>query len=251
MDEFYGIIAIGIVVAVGLYLVFWFPKVVKGWIDAFKKRLPVRHYATTESQQVMNEMEPGALNVLLLYMNGFNRKMSTHRDIVTPAFLKEAYFPETDTFDPDVPFETMIEYFDNDYPNRPGIKSYFFDSMERLSDGSIAVGTSRLYHSGGTSRIRYIVTQNSVTGHWYMDHIARNFTGTLIDRFETSRGTQMYVLEFEEDSYLLYETANNVPGVQVGDFIYAEGYLVTDEELDGSPYYRLTQMHRLEQEIAV
>lgn len=246
MDFIWGIIVILILIAISLYLVFWFPYVVRGWIGLYKKKLAIRHIQTPESQEVLNTLDPHVLETLLRHMNGFNRKMSTYRDFMTPAFLKEAYFPETHSFDPDVTVDTMLKYFDADYPNRTGLKSYFFDSSEILPDGSIAVGVSRLYHDGETSRIRYILSKDLTTGQWSMDHISRNYTGKVVEQLESSRGTQLYAIEIDDEIQLVYESQRAIPNIQLGDSVYVDGYLVTHESLDGYYYYRLLKMHRIE-----
>ncbi|RED51162.1 hypothetical protein [Cohnella lupini] len=239
---------VGIIVVGGLILLaFLAPSLIGKLLRKLKKRyLPLKQRHTPESQQVMNAMDSEALATLTNYIKHFNRKMSVSREWLTPSFLMEAYFPETHTFDPNISVDAMLSYFDNNYPRRTALRSYALDSYELLKDGSIAVGISRLYERGGASHVRYIVTKDVATGRWYMDHISRQFVGKIVEQFLTSRNTTLYELLLEEGGTLAYESEKPIPGISVGDRVMADGYLVTQETLDGHIYYRLLRMDKLQ-----
>jgi hypothetical protein len=239
---------VGFIIVGGLLiLAFLSPFLMGRLLRKLKKRyLPIKHRITPESQQVINAMDPEALAMLTNHLKHFNQKMSVTRGWVTPSFLMEAYFPETHTFDPDVSVDEMLDYFDKDYPRRAALRTYVLDSCELLKDGGYAIGISRLYEGGDTSRVRYILTKDRATGQWYMDHISRQFVGAIAEQFTTSRNTTLYELLLEEGGALAYESEKPVPGISVGDRVMADGYLVTHETLEGHIYYRLLRMDKLQ-----
>lgn len=236
---------IGIIIVVGLIiLAFMAPFLMEGWKKRLKKRwIPVKHRITPESQQVIQSMDSGAYEALIQHMNHFNRKMSMSKEWMTSSFLKEAYFPETHTFDPSVTVEMMLRHFDKSYPRRAGIRYFALDSSEPLKNGSIAVGITRVYEDKTTSRVRYILTKKD--SRWYLDHISRQFHGIIEEITRTSRNTTMYELLLEEGGSLMYESQAPVPGITAGDRVLADGYLMTEETLEGLVYYKLLQMDKL------